>query len=205
MDFEQEEFDKLLRFLNVDREQAAAKYETIRCKLITFFEQRRCPSPEELTDETINRVIKKIAKGISVISTTPDAFFFGVARYILLEYKNKKHPIPLEDVPSTRIRSDSIDEIKEQEAIRLKSEQRMECLDRCMDKLQPEDRYLIMEYYKGETKVRIETRRLLTKKLEIPNGLLRTRALRLRKKLEDCIIECLKQKNNCDKKPIFII
>src|ERR1017187_765621 len=52
-------FDRFLARLDPDREQAGKKYEILRCKLITFFRYRDCPEAEDLTDETMDRVIRK--------------------------------------------------------------------------------------------------------------------------------------------------
>ena len=56
----QEDFDALLAWLDPEREQAGLKYEQIRGSLIKIFTGRGCTDPEELADETINRVTAKI-------------------------------------------------------------------------------------------------------------------------------------------------
>ncbi len=53
-------FDKLLATLDADREQAGVKYESLRARLIKFFEWRNCESAEELTDTVFDRIIGKI-------------------------------------------------------------------------------------------------------------------------------------------------
>jgi hypothetical protein len=58
----QEAFDSLLEWLDSDREQAAMKYEDIRKRLIKIFTGRGCAEAEDLTDETINRVISKLGE-----------------------------------------------------------------------------------------------------------------------------------------------
>src|SRR5262245_20430567 len=61
-----EEFDCLLAYLSPDREEAGKEYETLRRKLIKLFQYRGCHSPEELADETINRIAKKIKQGAEI-------------------------------------------------------------------------------------------------------------------------------------------
>ena len=56
----QEAFDALLDWLDSDREQAGIKYEQIRSRLIKIFTGRGCIGPEDLADETINRVTRKL-------------------------------------------------------------------------------------------------------------------------------------------------
>ena len=56
----QESFDALLNWLDPRREEAGQKYEDIRLRLIKIFTCRGCLEPEDLADETINRVSKKL-------------------------------------------------------------------------------------------------------------------------------------------------
>lgn len=80
--FTQESFDKLLAWLHPDREQAGQRYEDIRRKLIKLFLSRGCNQPEELTDETINRVAQKIDKILEEYVGDPEYYFFAVARRV---------------------------------------------------------------------------------------------------------------------------
>src|ERR687883_865457 len=54
----QESFDRLLAWLDPDREQAGKKYEEVRSRLVRGFSSHGCPVPEDLADEAINRVAK---------------------------------------------------------------------------------------------------------------------------------------------------
>src|SRR5262245_43479522 len=74
-------FEKLLAFLAPDREAAGWRYEAIRRRLVTFFECRGCPRPEDLADEVIDRVARKVEEGGAVIPS-PEAYFYGVARNV---------------------------------------------------------------------------------------------------------------------------
>ena len=53
-------FEKLLAWLDTDRDRAGSKYETIRLRLIKIFTCRGCLEVEELADETINRVVSRV-------------------------------------------------------------------------------------------------------------------------------------------------
>lgn len=191
-DFSQGDSDKLLSLLNEDPEEAGKQYIKLYKQLVTFFEYSKCVFPEEYADETVDRVIEKIKEGTKI--TSPKAFFLGVARYVLKEFRKVQYPIPLpsENTLSNKLQTDSPDEISEKEAERQTSEKRFECLERCMQKLQPDEKYLLLEYYPEETNGRIEKRKVLAEKLGIPNGTLRIRALRIRGELQKCISDCLK-------------
>src|SRR5689334_23839809 len=53
-------FQELLDWLAPDPETAGQQYELIRQKLIALFQCRACAFPDELADETINRVVRKL-------------------------------------------------------------------------------------------------------------------------------------------------
>ena len=54
-------FEQLLSVLDADRDRAGERYEVIRRKLLKFFEWRGCQRPDELADQTIDRVLEALA------------------------------------------------------------------------------------------------------------------------------------------------
>jgi len=77
----QESFDKLLAWLDADREQAGQKYEEIRRELIRYFLIRGYYSQsEELADETINRVAQNLDKVPEEYMSDPARYFLYIAR-----------------------------------------------------------------------------------------------------------------------------
>ncbi len=56
-------FDQFLANLDSDQNRAGQKYEALRQRLVKFFEWRACSYAEELADETIDRVVRKIDLG----------------------------------------------------------------------------------------------------------------------------------------------
>lgn len=85
----QDSFDKLLAWLDPDREQAGEKYEQIHRTLISFFLSQNAYAPEEFADETINRVAQKIDDSVGgyVGNTAND--FYEMARIVY----RKHYPI----------------------------------------------------------------------------------------------------------------
>src|SRR5512139_2426939 len=73
-------FDSFLAWLHPDREQAGRRYEGIRLRLIKIFTCRGCSCPEDLADETINRVIVKLPRILQSYRGDPGCYFGGVAR-----------------------------------------------------------------------------------------------------------------------------
>ena len=68
---------------------------------------------------------------------------------------------------------------------------RLVCLRGCMGELDDDERELMLEYYTGEGRDRIRRRKALAENLDVAMNALRIRAYRLRKKLEDCVRECM--------------
>ncbi len=67
----------------------------------------------------------------------------------------------------------------------------LSCLEQCVGKLEPANRDMIMRYYVGKERAKIENRRALAESLGITINALSIRTCRLRDKLEACVGECL--------------
>jgi DNA-directed RNA polymerase specialized sigma24 family protein len=186
-------FDRLLRRLDSDPERAGQKYEHVRRGLITFFECRGSPFPEDHADETINRVARRLLEGKEIHVENPAGYFYGVARNVLKESWESARQAPLESVPSAQLVSDDPSRLGDRQLESRHEERRLDCLERCLQTLAQPDRDLIGEYYQGETSVKIQNRRLLAERLAIPLNALRIRALRIRERLEACVERCTGQ------------
>ncbi|HEX5705179.1 MAG TPA: hypothetical protein VFX97_18410 [Pyrinomonadaceae bacterium] len=172
-----ESFEALLAWLDPDREGAALKYETVRLRLIKIFACRGCSEAEDLADETINRVTSKLPEIQASYTGEPARYFYGVANKIHLEYMRRK-PVPPLPVATTD---------HEQ------AELEYACLDRCVAKLPPEHRGLVLSYYQEEKHAKIEHRKLLAARLGIAANALRIRAHRIRAALQQCVKECVQE------------
>jgi DNA-directed RNA polymerase specialized sigma24 family protein len=69
--------------------------------------------------------------------------------------------------------------------------QRLDCLHRCISRLEDQERMLITAYYKEEQRSKIDSRKMLAESLGISLNALAIRACRIRDKLEECIQKCL--------------
>jgi len=171
----QESFDSLLAWLDPNRAEAGRKYEAIRIRLIRIFTCRGVVEPEDLADETINRVTKRL-KDIEVgFEGEPAKYFYGVANKVHLEYLRRPHLLPPPRPPAD---SDLI-------------ELEYECLERCIEKLTRDNRALVVEYYQEEKKAKIDHRRQLAEQFGIALNALRIRAHRIRVTLQECVNNCV--------------
>jgi DNA-directed RNA polymerase specialized sigma24 family protein len=171
----QESFARFLFWLNPDPDEAGNKYEAIRRKLIKIFICRGCACPEDLSDETINRVIRKTEEMAESYKGDPALFFYGVANHVHREYLRQK---PLRQPPPT-------------EAKPVRPEEEHACLDQCMEKLLPRSRELVFQYYQEERQAKVDYRKELASRLGIPLNALRIRAFRIRAILQACMLQCL--------------
>jgi len=173
----QESFDALLAWLDPQRDQAGKKYEDIRLRLIKIFTCRGCCEPEDLADETINRVSKKLKEIESGYSGDPARYFYGVANKVHLEYLRRR---PSQPPPPRQEDTEDL-------------EQEYQCLERCMQKLTPDNRQLVLQYYQEEKRAKIDHRRQLAEQLGIALNALRIRAHRIRASLQECVQTCLNE------------
>jgi len=180
-DLTQRSFYLLLAWLDRDRDCAGEKYESIRYKLIKFFERRDCPAPEDLADEVFDRVCGKIDAGTLI--RTPDHFlyFYGVAVRVLHEYREKPQPLPF-------TRGDGPVGVPPMDTV---SERRARCLDRCLARLPVSSRTTIEQYYQGDRGEKIRNRKALAQRLGVSQQALRAQTLRIREKLERCVRGCM--------------
>jgi len=173
----QEAFDALLIWLDSDREQAALKYEKIRGGLIKIFTGRACVEPEDLADETINRVARRLKEIEKDFSGERARYFFGVANKVHLEHLRRKLPqaMPPSHTDPKRI------------------ELECDCLERCIERLTKENRDLLLRYHGAAGNAETELRRALAEELGIAPNALRIRVHRIRQTLKNCVEKCIER------------
>ena len=180
-------FANLLDFLDADREQAGARYEDLRRTLIKFFEWRGAPFPEEHSDETFNRVARKLSEGVKIQNI--GGYCYEVARLVCLEafkgHDSRRSPLEAIDLEST---------VSSPTEEALEKELRLSCLDDCLEGLPAESRELILQYYRDDSRIRIDHRKALAQRVGLRRDALANRAQRIRDRLEHCVIACLRKK-----------
>jgi DNA-directed RNA polymerase specialized sigma24 family protein len=175
-------FERLVTWLDENSEPKGERYVVIRRRLAQYFDRKNCSSPFELADETLNRVARRLEQEGEITGSTPSQFCFNTARYIVLESRRRPgHEQLNEDLASSPQFS------KEGEW----EQQRSDCLEKCLQTLEAEDRIIILGYYQGERRARIDNRKLIAAKLGVSMNALTIRACRIRIKLESCIKKCL--------------
>lgn len=167
----QESFERLLRWLDPDRDKAGEKYAKIQSRLIKIFSSRGCWDAEDLADKTINVIIGKIDWLVANYTGDPPVYFYAVAKKIYLESLKKRlppNPPLIEPEPS------HLEEICAQ-------------LDECLDELGAEDRDLVLAYQEGVKQERINNRQKIADKLKISRNALRIKVCHIHARLRECI------------------
>ena len=174
-------FASLLTRLDPDAERAGSAYEHLRRALVSFFAWRGAATPEDCADETLDRLATRLNDGVAVEDVP--RFARGIARMVLLEHWRRPdvRGVPLEELGSGPA---TVTEAPDDDAL-------PQCLDRCLDELAPESRGLILEYYGGEGRSRIDRRKRMAQTHGASESALRSRAQRLRDQLERCITRCM--------------
>ena len=182
----QDDFDKLLGWLDADRELAARKYRELHGSLVKIFSWRGHHDAEELADEVMNRIAHRAEELSATYVGDPALYFYGVAKKVLLERDRRGAWLPLN--PDINVAADPAREDEADEGVRMR-----ECLQKCLRKLDPEDRRLILSYYQKSKQAKIDCRRALAEEWGVAPNALRVRAYRIRAGLKSCIKECLEQ------------
>lgn len=181
----QDDFERLLNWLDpADRDRAGEKYEFIRQSLIRTFIWRGCYKPEELADETINRVMRKLPDVIGTYENDPALYFYGIGRNVLKEcyrevavYRSMNEPERL-----NVLNQDRPDEQRERV---------FACLDECLGKLTESSRALVLHYYEVQGMAKVNFRRDLAREMGVATNALRVRVHRIRAQLQECVLACL--------------
>lgn len=176
----QKGFDELLAGLSPDRNEAGDKYLRLQKNLVRFFENRGFTSADEHADEVFNRLAKKLESGERFEDAS--TYALGIARFLALELRKSPLHKTSNEIPEIPVFQTNAETEEKELSLR--------CLEKCLSELPAENRALIVGYYQGDKGDKIENRQKLGDKLGIPNNALRSRAVRLREKLEGCILGC---------------
>jgi DNA-directed RNA polymerase specialized sigma24 family protein len=175
LDLSEESFFRLLARLNTDPMLAGEEYEKLRARLMYFFERKGCRTPAELSDETINRIARKVEEGLEIEDIFK--FSYGVARLVLLEHW--RDPKREWDQIDQRLSSPKTD--------REFDERRLECMEKCLQALPSEERDLIVKSCVLDKKGKEEAAR----SLGVTMNAFRIRVFRIRTRLHECREKCV--------------
>ena len=189
-----EAFRRLLRWLDDGSDSGGERYLEMQRRLTAYFSRKNCLCSDELADETLNRIARKLDEKGTITEVSALHYCYIVAKFVFLENIRSVKPIQtgaaeLLNSDSATRRAAGASEI----GIEDLREKTFGCLEKCLGQLSANDRELILEYYRGEQRAKIERRAELTTRLGITMNALSIRACRIRNKLEACVNKCIRQ------------
>jgi len=186
-------FQNFLHWLDEGTNSNGQRYLEVRRRLELYFDRKNCVAPADLADETLNRVARKLEENGDINDVAPLQYCYITAKYVFLEALRAEKRAPfyrpltasnLSGQSATLLEADSASQQKEKIAA---------CLDQCLKTLSAADRELIVDYYHGQQRGKIERRAALAARLGLTANALSIRACRVRQKLEVCIQSCQKK------------
>lgn len=175
-----EAFRGLLAWLDGGADSSGQSYVEMRRRLVSYFQRKRCPSADDLADETLNRVARRLEEEGVIRDATPSHYCYIVAKFVFLEHLRQ----------TNRMRASVAEAARPLMAAASEDEAWLQCLDRCLRQLSPQERRIILGYYRGSSRGKIEQRRALALGLAMTANALAIRACRIRIKLETCVQGC---------------
>jgi len=182
-------WDGFIRWLDDGSDSEGRSYLEMRRRLAAYFDRKNCRNPDELADDTLDRVARRLEEETTIETETPAKYCYTVARFVFME-----------SLRSKEAKSDSIDQMSGTDELKAtagsedderdEKEKMLSCLDKCSTELDTKNRDLIFGYYVGNEGVKIENRRSMAAGLGITVNALSIRAFRIRDKLEACVRLC---------------
>lgn len=160
----------LLLSLDTDPRRAAERYEELRTRLVRRFASRGLPAPEDLADESFDRVARRLCEGERPRDLP--RYILGAGRLVALEAARRARRMEPVEADAVVVPAEpAFDETQ------------IETLSACLAELPETTRMLLLRYEAGQRGERIAQRRALARELGIGSNALRIRIHRLREKL----------------------
>lgn len=185
-------FKRFLSWLDGGSDSHGERYLEIRRRLISYFDRKGCKYSEDMADETLNRVARRLGEEGTIRDATPAQYCYVTAKFVLLESfrKPEQHELSLDGLSRADQLASSQSSMSFVDAGTPRKEKLDECLALCLQKLTPSSRNLIESYYQGERDVKIQHRRELAARLGLSLNATSIRACRIRSTLEGCVRKC---------------
>ena len=186
-------FQKFLEWLDDGADSDGLRYLEMRGRLARYFDRRGCLPADELADETLSRVERRLQELGAITDASPGQYCFTIAKFVFLEHTRQARRLvsadALDAAPAASTYSASDEALQIEEAL-------LDCLELCLKKLLPDDSDLVLEYYRGEKQEKIRRRRELAASLGVSSNALTIRACRIRERLEECTSKCIQRGRN---------
>ena len=182
-------FRQLLAWFDQGEESNGERYVEIRRRLVAYFVRKNCLCPEDMADETLNRVTRRLQEEGAIEQASPAHYCYIVAKFVFMEYlrRPERADASLDELPEPDRMSAFTGAAAHREIEPDIVPETIDALEHCLEKLQPGEREMILDYYRGERSSKIVRRRELADRLGLTMNALSIRACRLRARLETCV------------------
>jgi DNA-directed RNA polymerase specialized sigma24 family protein len=174
------DFSAFTEWLDGGVDSGGRSYVDMHARLVAYFARKGCRAPDELADETLSRVARRLSEEGTITNVVPAQYCYIVARFVLLEYVRS----------AERQRAPLLYDVRDRggaDADAQRHERLLSRLDACLAQLPADDRELIVAYYAGDGPSRIAARRDLAQRLRLTGNALTIRASRVRERLRVCL------------------
>src|ERR1044071_7171283 len=146
-------FHQLLTYLDEGTSSEGQRYLQMRERLVAYFDRKNCLNPDELADQTLNRVARRLQEEGQIQSETAAKYCYTVARYIFHEHFRRSEK---EDLASSELwrRANSV-KITAPPRDDPNREGQLQCLESCVSKLDIPSQQIISQYYIGNATEKI--------------------------------------------------
>jgi RNA polymerase sigma factor (sigma-70 family) len=188
-------FRRFLEWLDSGSSAPGERYLEMRRRLVDYFDRKRCAGADDLADETLNRVARRLEEEGVIEASAPAQYCYIVARFVFFEYLRRadRAAVPYDEASSGDTVPRVLQVVDDRDVESDEHARRFKCLEECLAKLPSSDRSLILAYYSGERGTRIERRRELAEHFGLTANALAIRTCRIRSKLEECTRACMGQ------------
>src|SRR5262245_40388924 len=140
---------RLLKWLDGGADSDGHAYVEIRGRLRDYFRRKDCRTADDLADETLTRVARRLEEEGITLTEKPARYCYIVARFVFYEHlrENKSHQAVVD--PARLIEqqpASSPAEAAEAAETAASREKLHACLETCVDKLDPLNRRIIRRY-----------------------------------------------------------
>jgi DNA-directed RNA polymerase specialized sigma24 family protein len=160
----------------------------MRRRLSAYFDRKGCRNPDDLADETLNRVSRRLEEEGTLTEGPPGRYCYIVARFVFLEHIRRVKHEGAYDAAIDASADPAAATAAADDAAGLGK--RLSCLNRCLEALPARDRELILGYYGHGSERTADRRRELATRLGLTTNALAIRACRIRDTLEGCVRSC---------------
>lgn len=179
----EQSFRCLLGALHREESYAIERYQRLHGRLILFFMRHRTSCPEDLADEVLNRLARKVSEGLAIESI--EAYSLGIARMVAHE---KQVQIQREQ----RMHREFVRNESTRDYTYYEGDAAFEAMEEQLIALPDATRSILARYHTGSGVSRIRERKRLANELGIGIGTLRKRIFDMQAQLRMKLISRLR-------------